>query len=339
MTWEAHTRRRAASPRCRSRSSNGARARRSCPAASSSNRCCCRGGWWRGAGGLSCRATGVLAGKLGRGTVYVPMQSSGSPRPAEPHPLLSCVQRRGDDRQPGDPGRAGGRAADTRLRSAGHQRRQPGRDRRDRRRAGPDLPAGAGHPPRAESRLRRRAAHAASPRRPRIWSPTPTATRSTTRPRSRSLWNRLTPDADMVNGYKISRSDPLHRIVIGRVYHHTVTAAVPAARARRGLRLPADAARDLRSRQARTRHRRDLPRDDAQDPGRRLPRRRSAGASLSPHARPLAVLQLPARLLDGRRRDEAVAAARRPRPRPSEHAGAVPQSDGPRQRLPTSTKP
>jgi hypothetical protein len=25
-----------------------------------------------------------------------------------------------------------------------------------------------------------------------------------------------------VNGYKISRSDPMHRIVIGRIYHHTV---------------------------------------------------------------------------------------------------------------------
>lgn len=36
------------------------------------------------------------------------------------------------------------------------------------------------------------------------------------------LWNRLTADADLVNGYKISRSDPLHRIVIGRIYHHTV---------------------------------------------------------------------------------------------------------------------
>ena len=36
------------------------------------------------------------------------------------------------------------------------------------------------------------------------------------------LWNQLTPDADMVNGYKISRSDPWHRVVIGRVYHHTV---------------------------------------------------------------------------------------------------------------------
>ncbi len=36
------------------------------------------------------------------------------------------------------------------------------------------------------------------------------------------LWNSLTPEADMVNGYKISRSDPLHRVVIGRLYHHTV---------------------------------------------------------------------------------------------------------------------
>jgi glycosyltransferase involved in cell wall biosynthesis len=37
------------------------------------------------------------------------------------------------------------------------------------------------------------------------------------------LWNGLTPEADMVNGYKISRSDPLHRIIIGRLYHHIVS--------------------------------------------------------------------------------------------------------------------
>jgi glycosyltransferase involved in cell wall biosynthesis len=36
------------------------------------------------------------------------------------------------------------------------------------------------------------------------------------------LWQQLRPDVDMVTGYKISRSDPWHRIVIGRVYHHTV---------------------------------------------------------------------------------------------------------------------
>jgi glycosyltransferase involved in cell wall biosynthesis len=38
----------------------------------------------------------------------------------------------------------------------------------------------------------------------------------------RALWQRLVPGVDMVNGYKISRSDPLHRKVVGRVYHHTV---------------------------------------------------------------------------------------------------------------------
>src|SRR5579862_3779818 len=37
------------------------------------------------------------------------------------------------------------------------------------------------------------------------------------------LWARFSPDADLVNGYKISRSDPLHRIVIGRLYHHIVS--------------------------------------------------------------------------------------------------------------------
>jgi glycosyltransferase involved in cell wall biosynthesis len=36
------------------------------------------------------------------------------------------------------------------------------------------------------------------------------------------LWLRFNADVDLVNGYKISRSDPLHRIVIGRIYHHTV---------------------------------------------------------------------------------------------------------------------
>lgn len=30
----------------------------------------------------------------------------------------------------------------------------------------------------------------------------------------------ITPQIDIVNGYKISRNDPLHRVIIGRVYHH-----------------------------------------------------------------------------------------------------------------------
>lgn len=36
------------------------------------------------------------------------------------------------------------------------------------------------------------------------------------------LWHAMRPGVDLVNGYKISRSDPFHRIVIGRFYHHTV---------------------------------------------------------------------------------------------------------------------
>jgi glycosyltransferase involved in cell wall biosynthesis len=36
------------------------------------------------------------------------------------------------------------------------------------------------------------------------------------------LWERFDGSVDLVNGYKISRSDPLHRVIIGRIYHHTV---------------------------------------------------------------------------------------------------------------------
>jgi glycosyltransferase involved in cell wall biosynthesis len=33
------------------------------------------------------------------------------------------------------------------------------------------------------------------------------------------LYEALAPEVDLVNGYKIGRSDPPHRVVIGRVYH------------------------------------------------------------------------------------------------------------------------
>src|SRR5207249_5153738 len=39
----------------------------------------------------------------------------------------------------------------------------------------------------------------------------------------KALWERMSPDTDLVNGYKISRSDPLHRVIIGRIYHHIVS--------------------------------------------------------------------------------------------------------------------
>ena len=36
------------------------------------------------------------------------------------------------------------------------------------------------------------------------------------------LLERAGPDVDVVQGYKISRGDPWHRILIGRIYHHAV---------------------------------------------------------------------------------------------------------------------
>ena len=45
-----------------------------------------------------------------------------------------------------------------------------------------------------------------------------------------TLLARAGPDVDMVQGYKITRHDPLHRIVIGRLYHWIVKVAF-------GLRL------------------------------------------------------------------------------------------------------
>src|SRR5438094_2063428 len=39
----------------------------------------------------------------------------------------------------------------------------------------------------------------------------------------RLLWKAMTPGTDLVNGYKINRADPLHRIAIGRIYHHIVS--------------------------------------------------------------------------------------------------------------------
>jgi glycosyltransferase involved in cell wall biosynthesis len=39
------------------------------------------------------------------------------------------------------------------------------------------------------------------------------------------LWEAFSPAVDFVNGYKISRHDPLHRVVIGRLYHWFVKLA------------------------------------------------------------------------------------------------------------------
>lgn len=37
-----------------------------------------------------------------------------------------------------------------------------------------------------------------------------------------ALWPHMAASVDLINGYKINRSDPLHRIIIGRIYHYTV---------------------------------------------------------------------------------------------------------------------
>ena len=123
------------------------------------------------------------------------------------------------------------------------------------------------------------------------------------------LWEAFDDRVDLVNGYKISRSDPLHRIVIGRIYHHTVKLLF-------GLKVR-DVDCDFRLLRrsifdrgvAREEQRRDLPRDDEEDPGCRVQDRRSAGAPLSPRLRPVAVLQLPPAVPDGDRRREAVVRA------------------------------
>ena len=39
----------------------------------------------------------------------------------------------------------------------------------------------------------------------------------------KALWDSFGPGTDLVNGYKISRADPLHRILIGRLYHYIVS--------------------------------------------------------------------------------------------------------------------
>lgn len=40
-----------------------------------------------------------------------------------------------------------------------------------------------------------------------------------------NLYEKLTPEVGMVNGYKIKRSDPWFRILAGRIYHHSVKLA------------------------------------------------------------------------------------------------------------------
>ena len=125
------------------------------------------------------------------------------------------------------------------------------------------------------------------------------------------LWPKMAPGVDLVNGYKISRSDPWHRIVIGRIYHHTVKMMF-------GLRVR-DVDCDFRLLRRSIFERVRLEKNSGviclemmkkiQDAG--FTDRRSAGSPLPSRARPVAVLQLPPRDPHGHRRAEAVVRARR----------------------------
>ncbi len=148
------------------------------------------------------------------------------------------------------------------------------------------------------------------------------------------LWNRLSPDADVVAGYKISRSDPWYRIIIGRVYHHTVKIL---------FRLQVrDVDCDFRLLRREVFDRVTLERDTGviclemmlQNPGRRPANRRGPGPPLPPHARPVAILQLPSRLPYRRRRPETLDDARCSRPRSELLASPAPQPDGRRRGAP-----
>ena len=221
-----------------------------------------------------------------------PMTSPAARKPGPQH-VLPRVQRQRDDREPRHHRAAHGAHADPRLRGDRRQRRQRRRDRRDPRRAGPDLSRRS-----ASCTTRRTAATAArcaaaSPRPPASWSSTPTATPSTIRPRWPCCGTRFDDGVDLVNGYKISRSDPLHRIVIGRIYHHTVKMLF-------GLKVR-DVDCDFRLMRRSIFDTVHLEKNSGviclemmkKITGRRVPHRRSAGAPLSPRATAVAVLQLP----------------------------------------------
>ena len=138
-----------------------------------------------------------------------------------------------------------------------------------------------------------------------------------------ALWPKMTADVDLVNGYKISRSDPWHRIVIGRVYHHLVCTLFNLRLRDVDCDFRLMRQVDLRARHPREDQRRHLSRDDEEDSGRRVPDRRSPGAPLSPRVRHVAVLQLPPGVSHRRRHPAAVGRARPPAPGAAADAKAV----------------
>ena len=220
--------------------------------------------------------------------------TSDAPEPRGPGDLglLPLLQRRARDPDDGPRRPPGARRGRRRLRDHRRRRRlvrrlgrRPARARRGgpraARRGAPDRTAATAAPCAAGSRRRRGSG-----------SSTPTATPSTTPPRSCAASTRSRPGIDIVQGFKLGRGDSWYRIVIGRAYHHTVRAAVPAARPGHRLRLPPDPARPARQGRADVDVGRDLRRDDAPLPGRRGHVRR--GRRQPPRPAPRAVAVLPA---------------------------------------------
>ncbi len=129
------------------------------------------------------------------------------------------------------------------------------------------------------------------------------------------LWRAMAPGVDLVNGYKISRSDPLHRVFIGRLYHHMVKTMF-------GLRVR-DVDCDFRMMRRAIFAKVHLEKNSGviclemmkkiQDAGFAIAQ--VPGASLPPRVRTLPVLQLRPRLPHGPRRVPAVV-------RPRAEAGA-----------------
>ena len=125
------------------------------------------------------------------------------------------------------------------------------------------------------------------------------------------LWPKMAPGVDLVNGYKISRSDPWHRIIIGRIYHHTVKMMF-------GLRVR-DVDCDFRLLRRSIFERVRLEKNSGviclemmkkiQDAGFSIVE--VPGSPLPPRSWPVAVLQLPPRDPHGHRRVQAVVRARR----------------------------
>ena len=128
------------------------------------------------------------------------------------------------------------------------------------------------------------------------------------------LWQKMEPDVDLVNGYKISRSDPWHRIFIGRAVPPHREAACSACNVR-------DVDCDFRMLRRSIFDRVRLEKNSGVICLEMMKKIQDAGFSIvevpvhhyhRAYGR-VAVLQLPARLSDRARRAEALVRARRAR--------------------------